>query len=59
MDTPQLIRGHPPLIEFSSSLIKLEDYVNLSYSKTAFYRYLGISFLYGILVNSQEQLILL
>ena len=29
------------------------------YSKTAFYRYLGIPFLYGILVNSQEQLILL
>ena len=29
------------------------------YSKTAFYRYLGIPFLYGIPVNSQEQLILL
>src|ERR1700733_1564575 len=30
MDTPQLIHGHPPLIEFSSSLIKLEYHVNLS-----------------------------
>jgi hypothetical protein len=29
MDTPQLVRGHPQLIEFSSSLIKLEYYVNL------------------------------
>ena len=29
------------------------------YSKTAFYRYLDIPFLYGIPVNSQEQLILL
>ena len=29
-DTPQLIRGHPPLIEFSSFLIKLEYHVNLS-----------------------------
>ena len=29
------------------------------YSKTAFYCYLGIPFLYSIPVNSQEQLILL
>ena len=29
-DTPQLIYGHPPLIEFSSFLIKLEYHVNLS-----------------------------
>ena len=29
-DTPQLIRRHPPLIKFSSFLIKLEYHVNLS-----------------------------
>ena len=28
-DTPQLIRGHLPLIEFSSFLIKLEYHVDL------------------------------
>jgi hypothetical protein len=33
--------------------------ITCKYSKTAFYRYLGIPFLYGIPVNSQEQLILL
>jgi len=29
-DTPQLIHGHPPLIEFGSFLIKLEYHVDLS-----------------------------
>jgi hypothetical protein len=28
-DTPQLIFGHPPLIKFGSSLIKLGYHVNL------------------------------
>jgi hypothetical protein len=31
MDTPQLIYEYPLLIEFSSSLIKLEYHVNLNY----------------------------